>query len=267
MSFTVQKDVMVAMRDGVELATDAWIPAVTPAPTLLVRLPYGKDLPQLLAYGLMPNIFALVEAGYAVVYQDCRGTFRSGGDLVPMLNEAADGAEAVRLALALGPDVILMDLRMPGIDGLTAITELGKRGSAARVLVLTTYDTDSHVLPAIEAGATGYLLKDASVVDIVAGVRAAAADESMISPRMTKTLLDRLRRQERPDGKPPIATLSVREREILRLVTEGKDNATIAQELFISPYTVKNHISNILLKLHVSNRIQAAVLAVRDSLL
>jgi putative CocE/NonD family hydrolase len=106
MTFTVEKDVMVAMRDGVELATDAWIPAVTPAPTLLVRLPYGKDLPQLLAYGLMPNIFALVEAGYAVVYQDCRGTFRSGGDLVPMLNEAADGA-----------DTVAWLLRQPWCDG------------------------------------------------------------------------------------------------------------------------------------------------------
>ena len=106
MTFTVEKDVMVAMRDGVELATDAWIPAVTPAPTLLVRLPYGKDLPQLLAYGLMPNIFALVEAGYAVVYQDCRGTFRSGGDLVPMLNEAADGA-----------DTVAWVLRQPWCDG------------------------------------------------------------------------------------------------------------------------------------------------------
>jgi uncharacterized protein len=95
MTFTVEKDVMVAMRDGVELATDAWIPSVTPAPALLVRLPYGKDLPQLLAYGLMPNIFALVEAGYAVVYQDCRGTFRSGGEFVPMLNEPADGADTI----------------------------------------------------------------------------------------------------------------------------------------------------------------------------
>jgi putative CocE/NonD family hydrolase len=95
MGYRVEKDVMVAMRDGVELATDAWIPSVTPAPTLLVRLPYGKDQPQLLAYGLMPNIFALVEAGYAVVYQDCRGTFRSGGEFVPMLNEPADGADTV----------------------------------------------------------------------------------------------------------------------------------------------------------------------------
>ena len=100
MSFTVEKDVMVAMRDGVELATDAWIPSVTPAPTLLVRLPYGKDLPQLLAYGLVPNVFALVEAGYAVVYQDCRGTWRSGGEFVPMLNEPADGADTVEWLLS-----------------------------------------------------------------------------------------------------------------------------------------------------------------------
>jgi uncharacterized protein len=95
MDYTVRKDVMVTMRDGVELATDAWIPSGTPAPTLLVRLPYGKDLPTLLAYGLVPNVFALVEAGYAVVYQDCRGTFRSGGDFVPMLNEPDDGADTI----------------------------------------------------------------------------------------------------------------------------------------------------------------------------
>ena len=95
MSFTVHKDVMVAMRDGVELATDLWVPDATPAPTLLVRLPYSKDLPGLLGYGLVPNLFALVEAGYAVVYQDCRGTFRSAGDFIPMLTEADDGADTV----------------------------------------------------------------------------------------------------------------------------------------------------------------------------
>jgi hypothetical protein len=94
-SFTVHKDVMVAMRDGVELATDLWVPDATPAPTLLVRLPYSKDLPGLLGYGLVPNLFALVEAGYAVVYQDCRGTFRSAGDFTPMLTEPDDGADTV----------------------------------------------------------------------------------------------------------------------------------------------------------------------------
>ena len=95
MEYTVRKDVMVPMRDGVELATDTWIPSGTPAPALLVRLPYGKDLPTLLAYALVPNVFALVEAGYAVVYQDCRGTFRSGGEFVPMLNEPNDGADTI----------------------------------------------------------------------------------------------------------------------------------------------------------------------------
>ena len=99
MSFTVHKDVMVAMRDGVELATDLWVPDATPAPTLLVRLPYSKDLPGLLGYGLVPNLFALVEAGYAVVYQDCRGTFRSAGDFTPMLTEADDGADTVAWVL------------------------------------------------------------------------------------------------------------------------------------------------------------------------
>jgi putative CocE/NonD family hydrolase len=94
-SFTVHKDVMVAMRDGVELATDLWVPETTPAPTLLVRLPYSKDLPALLGYGLVPNLFALVEAGYVVAYQDCRGTFRSAGDFTPMLNEPDDGADTV----------------------------------------------------------------------------------------------------------------------------------------------------------------------------
>ena len=95
MTFTVHKDVMVAMRDGVELATDIWVPEASPAPTLLVRLPYSKDLPALLAYGLVPNLFALVEAGYVVVHQDCRGTFRSSGEFTPMLNEPNDGADTV----------------------------------------------------------------------------------------------------------------------------------------------------------------------------
>jgi len=95
MGFRVEKDVMVRMRDGVELATDTWVPDRVPAPALLVRLPYGKDLTALLGYGLMPNLFALIEAGYALVYQDCRGTFRSGGEFVPMVNEPDDGADTI----------------------------------------------------------------------------------------------------------------------------------------------------------------------------
>ena len=110
-----------------------------------------------------------------------------------MLGEAADGAEAVRLAQALRPDVILMDLRMPGMDGLTAITELARRGVTARVLVLTTYDTDSYVLPAIEAGATGYLLKDAPRDELLRAVRAAADGQAVLSPSVATRLMSRVR--------------------------------------------------------------------------
>jgi DNA-binding NarL/FixJ family response regulator len=208
-----------------------------------------------------------------VVIVDDHVLFRSGlrellqQEEVHVLGEASSAESGLELIQRHAPDVAIMDLNLPAMSGHDAIRRIVETAPSTQVLVLTISANESDVTDAVLAGACGYLLKDASVADIVTGVRAAAADESMISPRMTKTLLDRLRRQERTDGKPPIATLSVREREILRLVTEGKDNATIAQELFISPYTVKNHISNILLKLHVSNRIQAAVLAVRDSLL
>ena len=212
-------------------------------------------------------------APITVVVIDDHVLFRSGlrellqQEGIQVVGEGSTAEAGLKAIQSHAPDVAIMDLNLPGMSGHDAIHRIVETAPSTQVLVLTISANESDVTDAVLAGACGYLLKDASVVDIVAGVRAAAADESMISPRMTKTLLDRLRRQERPDGKPPIATLSVREREILRLVTEGKDNATIAQELFISPYTVKNHISNILLKLHVSNRIQAAVLAVRDSLL
>jgi DNA-binding NarL/FixJ family response regulator len=168
-----------------------------------------------------------------------------------VLGEAADGAEAVRLALALGPDVILMDLRMPGMDGLTAITELGRRGSPARVLVLTTYDTDSHVLPAIEAGATGYLLKDAPRTELLRAVRAAARGEAVLSPSVATRLMSRFRA---PSGAGP---LSHRELEVLELVAAGTTNREAAARLFISEATVKTHLLNIYSKLGVSDRAAA----------
>ena len=138
-----------------------------------------------------------------------------------VLAEAADGAEAVRLAHTLRPDVILMDLRMPGMDGLTAITELAKRGSAAHVLVLTTYDTDSHVLPAIEACATGYLLKDAPRAELLRAVRAAARGEAVLSPSVTARLMSRFRA-------PGAGPLSQRELEVLELVAAGTTNREAA---------------------------------------
>jgi DNA-binding NarL/FixJ family response regulator len=182
-----------------------------------------------------------------------------------VLGEASDGAEAVRLALALAPDVILMDLRMPGMDGLTAITELGRRGSAARVLVLTTYDTDSHVLPAIEAGATGYLLKDAPRADLLRAVRAAARGEAVLSPSVAARLMSRFRAPGA--GRPDPGPLSQRELEVLELVAAGNTNREAAARLYISEATVKTHLLNIYAKLGVSDRAAAVAEAFNRGLL
>ena len=172
-----------------------------------------------------------------------------------VLGEAADGSEAVRLAQALQPDVILMDLRMPRMDGLTAITELARRGIPARVLVLTTYDTDSHVLPAIEAGATGYLLKDAPRDDLLRAVRAAAHGEAVLSPSVAARLMSQFR-SPRPEAPAP-GPLSQRELEVLELVAAGSTNREAAARLFISEATIKSHLLNIYGKLGVSDRAAA----------
>ncbi|WP_433174205.1 response regulator [Actinoallomurus sp. CA-150999] len=177
-----------------------------------------------------------------------------------VLGEAGDGAEAIRLAQVLRPDVILMDLRMPGMDGLTAITELARRGITARVLVLTTYDTDSYVLPAIEAGATGYLLKDAPRDELLRAVRAAAHGQSVLSPSVATRLMSRVRE---PETKP----LSRRELEILELVAAGTTNRDAAARLLISEATVKTHLVNIYAKLGVGDRAAAVAEAFNRGLL
>jgi DNA-binding NarL/FixJ family response regulator len=143
-----------------------------------------------------------------------------------------------------------MDLRMPGMDGLAAITELARRGIPARVLVLTTYDTDSYVVPAIEAGATGYLLKDAPRDELLRAVRAAAAGQSVLSPSVATTLINRVRT-------PAVEPLSHREIEVLELVAAGTTNREAAVKLFISEATVKSHLLNIYAKLGVSDRAAA----------
>ena len=177
-----------------------------------------------------------------------------------VLGEAADGAEAVRLARELRPDVILMDLRMPGMDGVAAISELAARGVAARVLVLTTYDTDSHVLPAIEAGATGYLLKDAPRAELLRAVRAAAHGEAALSPAVAARLMSRVRT-------PAAGPLSQRELEVLELVAAGSTNREAAARLFITEATVKTHLLNIYAKLGVSDRAAAVAEAFSRGLL
>ena len=168
----------------------------------------------------------------------------------------------------VAPDVVVMDLNMPGMGGVDATRHITEAAPLTRVVMLTISDEDSDVMDAILAGACGYLLKDASIQDLVTGIGAAARGESLISPHIAAKVLQRVRATS---AQPEIAEiihaeLSDREIEVLKLIANGKDNALIAAELHISPKTVKNHISNILMKLQIDNRIQAAVYAVRSGI-
>jgi DNA-binding NarL/FixJ family response regulator len=187
---------------------------------------------------------------------------------VQIAGEAADGSEALRLVRETSPDVVVMDLNMPGMTGVEATRQITTAAPLTRVLVLTISDQDSDVTDAILAGACGYLLKDSSIQDLIRGIQAAAVGESLISPHIAGKVLQRLRSTT---AQPELANmiraeLSEREIEVLKLIANGKDNAQIAAELHISPKTVKNHISNILMKLQIENRIQAAVYAVRSGI-
>jgi DNA-binding NarL/FixJ family response regulator len=187
---------------------------------------------------------------------------------VQVLGEAASGTDAVRSVRENAPDVVVMDLNMPGMGGVDATRHIASIAPLTRVVVLTISDEDVDVMDAILAGACGYLLKDASIDELMAGIRAAARGESLISPGIASKVLQRVRATS---AQPEIAEairseLSDREIEVLKLIANGKDNAVIAAELHISPKTVKNHISNILMKLQIDNRIQAAVYAVRSGI-
>lgn len=205
-----------------------------------------------------PAITLLIVDDHPVVRDGLRGMFESAPGF-RVLGEAADGSEAVAHAAALDPDVILMDLRMPGGSGVDAIHELTRRGARAKVLVLTTYDTDSDTLPAIEAGATGYLLKDAPREELFTAVRAAAEGRTVLSPAVASRLVHAVRAPRTPAGEP----LSAREREVLALVARGTSNREIARELFISEATVKTHLTHLYAKLGVNDR-AAAVAAGYD---
>jgi DNA-binding NarL/FixJ family response regulator len=186
-----------------------------------------------------------------------------------VVGEADNGRAALELVGDLAPDVVVMDLKMPGLTGVETTRKVSSIAPRTRVVVLTISADDDDVMAAVLAGACGYLLKDSSIDQLIDGIRAAAAGESLISPQIASTVLQRLRDQA-PDSEAARTVrtgLSDRELEVLRLIAIGKDNAEIAQDLFISPKTVKNHISNILMKLQIENRIQAAVYAVRSGLI
>jgi DNA-binding NarL/FixJ family response regulator len=192
---------------------------------------------------------------HPVVRDGLRGMFSGDRDF-EVVGEAADGAEAVTVVEALRPDVVLMDLRMPRMDGVAAITLLRDKGNGARILVLTTYDTERDVLPAIKAGATGYLLKDTPRDDLYRAVRSAARGEAVLSPSVATTLLGQVRA-------PTQATdpLSQRELEVLGLVARGSTNREAAAKLFISEATVKTHLLHVYAKLGVKDRAAAVAVA------
>jgi len=209
-----------------------------------------------------------------VLIVDDHDLFRSGlrnlleEQGVNIVGEAAAGQEALRIVREVAPDVVVMDLNMPGMSGVEATRHISSVAPLTRVLMLTISDQDNDVIDAILAGACGYLLKDSSIQELMAGIRAAAMGESLISPTIASKVLQRVRASStQPEIESTIrAELSEREIDVLKLIANGKDNAMIAAELHISPKTVKNHISNILMKLQIDNRIQAAVYAVRSGI-
>jgi DNA-binding NarL/FixJ family response regulator len=198
-------------------------------------------------------ISLLIVDDHPVVRDGLRGMF-SADPRFEVLGEAGTGAEAVVAGERLQPDVILMDLRMPHTDGVTAIKELAKRGVQARILVLTTYDTDHDVLPAIAAGATGYLLKDAPREELFRAVEAAARGQAVLSPTVATRLMGQMRQ-------PASESLSQRELEVLELIAQGSTNREAANKLFISEATVKTHLLHVYAKLGVNDRAAAVATA------
>ena len=207
----------------------------------------------------MTPIRILIVDDHPVVRDGLRGMLAGEPDL-EVVGEASDGGEARAVVGTLRPDVILMDLRMPGMGGAAAIRALAEDGNRARVLVLTTYDSDSDVVPALEAGATGYLLKDTPRAELVRAIRAAARGEAVLAPSVATRLVSQLRA-------PAQDALSERELEVLTLIAQGETNRGAAARLFISEATVKTHLLHIYTKLDVNDRAAAVAAAYERGLL
>ena len=186
---------------------------------------------------------------------------------IEVVAEASNGLEAVDKVSRFHPTVVLMDIRMPELDGLEATRRIVAAASEARVLILTTFDLDEYVYEALRAGASGFVLKDDPPEQLIAAVRTVAAGDALLSPAITKRVIQEFARTPRPAQPKELDDLSEREREVFRLIARGLSNAEIAQELFISETTVKTHVTHILQKLNLRDRVQAVVLAYETGLL
>jgi DNA-binding NarL/FixJ family response regulator len=187
---------------------------------------------------------------------------------VQVVGEAADGLEAVEAAARTRCDVVLMDIRMPNLDGLEATRRICAKPDPPRVLVLTTYDLDEYVFEALKAGAAGFLLKDAPADQLLAGIKILAAGEALLAPAITRRLIEEFARRPAPppEGPPELAELTPRERQILALMAGGLSNAEIAAELVLAESTIKSHVGSIFMKLDLRDRVQAVVLAYETGL-
>ena len=202
---------------------------------------------------------SMVRAGFRMLL--------AGEDDIEVVAEASNGLEAIEKAARYDPTVILMDIRMPELDGLEATRRILAEDRGARILILTTFDLDEYVYEALRAGASGFVLKDDSPEQLIAAIRTVAAGDALLSPTVTRRVIQRFAGMPRPAPPPELEELSEREREVFRLMARGLSNAEIGQELFISETTVKTHVTHILSKLGLRDRVQAVVLAYQSGLL
>lgn len=208
-------------------------------------------------------IRVLITDDHEIVRKGLRALLATEAD-IQVLDEASDGAEAVKKAAALKPDVVLMDLVMPGVDGVEATRRISEQLPGVRVLVLTSFAADDKVFPAVKAGALGYLLKDSSPEELVGAIRRVHQGEPSLEPSIARKVLQELSNPGR--SRPTTDPLTERELEVLRLIAQGMSNKEIAEKIFVAEWTVRTHVSNILGKLHLASRTQAALYALRSGL-
>ena len=202
---------------------------------------------------------SMVRAGFRMLL--------SGEEDIEVVAEAQDGLEAVSKAARVQPDVVLMDIRMPELDGLAATRRILEADAGTRILILTTFDLDEYIYDALGAGASGFVLKDDPPEQLIAAIRTVAAGDALLSPTVTKRVIKHFARTRRPEPPKGFDDLTDREREILRLIARGLSNAEIGEELFIEETTVKTHVTHVLQKLDLRDRVQAVVLAYQTGVL